>query len=222
MRLGMGLVATMTALLLGLVTASARSSFDSQDAAMRTNAASILTLDRLLARYGPETRADERPDPHVRRLPDRKHLARRWIGRLGTHANSNAAGHRASREPDPPAVARDRRAAVVQGRGAEAERRSLEVALAHPEQPGWIGSARIPRRRDLLAGGHVYELRPLRPVQRFGPGGTVRRCGIGRGSGVPDPRARRPVRWAHQDFELPDAFYAVPARSVTRPGGFVT
>jgi Protein of unknown function (DUF4239) len=55
MRLGMGLVATMTALLLGLVTASARSSFDSQDAAIRTSAANILTLDRLLARYGPET-----------------------------------------------------------------------------------------------------------------------------------------------------------------------
>ena len=53
----MGLVATMTALLLGLVTASARSSFDSQDAAMRTNATNILTLDRLLARYGPETRS---------------------------------------------------------------------------------------------------------------------------------------------------------------------
>jgi len=57
MRLAMGLVATMTALLLGLVTASARSSFDSQDASMRTNATNILTLDRLLARYGPETRA---------------------------------------------------------------------------------------------------------------------------------------------------------------------
>ena len=56
MRLGMGLVATMTALLLGLVTASARSAFDSQDAAMRTSAANILTLDRLLARYGPETK----------------------------------------------------------------------------------------------------------------------------------------------------------------------
>jgi len=55
MKLGMGLVATMTALLLGLVTAAARSSFDSQDAAIRTSAANILTLDRLLARYGPET-----------------------------------------------------------------------------------------------------------------------------------------------------------------------
>ena len=57
MRLGMGLVATMTALLLGLVTASARSTFDSQDTALRTSASNILTLDRLLARYGPETKA---------------------------------------------------------------------------------------------------------------------------------------------------------------------
>jgi len=55
MRLGMGLVATMTALLLGLVTASARSTFDGQDQAIRTSAANILSLDRLLARYGQET-----------------------------------------------------------------------------------------------------------------------------------------------------------------------
>jgi len=55
-RLGIGLVATMTALLLGLVTAAARSTFDTQDAALRNSAASILTLDRHLARYGPETK----------------------------------------------------------------------------------------------------------------------------------------------------------------------
>jgi hypothetical protein len=53
-RLGMGLVATMTALLLGLVTAAAKGSFDSQDAAIRNVAANTLALDRLLARYGPE------------------------------------------------------------------------------------------------------------------------------------------------------------------------
>jgi hypothetical protein len=54
-RLGMGLVATMTALLLGLVTAAAKNSFDSQDVAIKNAAAGMLTLDRLLARYGPET-----------------------------------------------------------------------------------------------------------------------------------------------------------------------
>ena len=52
----MGLVATMTALLLGLVTASARSTFDAQDTSIRNSAANILTLDRHLARYGPETK----------------------------------------------------------------------------------------------------------------------------------------------------------------------
>ena len=54
-RLGMGLVATMTALLLGLVTSAAKGSFDSQDVAVKNAAAGLLTLDRLLARYGPET-----------------------------------------------------------------------------------------------------------------------------------------------------------------------
>jgi hypothetical protein len=54
-RLGMGLVATMTALLLGLVTASAKSIFDENSATVRTAAVSFLTLDRDLARYGPET-----------------------------------------------------------------------------------------------------------------------------------------------------------------------
>jgi hypothetical protein len=56
-RLGMGLVATMTALLLGLVTAAARSTFDVNDTAVRNSAANVLTLDRHLARYGPETRS---------------------------------------------------------------------------------------------------------------------------------------------------------------------
>ena len=56
-RLGIGLVATMTALLLGLVTAAARSTFDSHDNAIRNSAAAVLTLDRHLARYGPETKS---------------------------------------------------------------------------------------------------------------------------------------------------------------------
>jgi hypothetical protein len=54
-RLGMGLVATMTALLLGLVTANAKGAFDAEQAAIRTTATKLLSLDRDLARYGPET-----------------------------------------------------------------------------------------------------------------------------------------------------------------------
>jgi len=54
-KVGVGLVATMTALVLGLVTASAKNSFDEFDSAVRRTAMDLLTLDRLLARYGPET-----------------------------------------------------------------------------------------------------------------------------------------------------------------------
>jgi hypothetical protein len=56
-RLGMGLVATMTALLLGLVTAAAKNTFDLTDTVVRNSAVNILMLDRHLARYGPETQA---------------------------------------------------------------------------------------------------------------------------------------------------------------------
>ena len=56
-KVGIGLVATMTALVLGLVTASAKSAFDAMDAAVKTTAVEVLTLDRLLARYGAETGA---------------------------------------------------------------------------------------------------------------------------------------------------------------------
>ncbi len=52
---GIGLIATMTALVLGLVTASAKTSFDAVDTELKQTATEILTLDRLLARYGSET-----------------------------------------------------------------------------------------------------------------------------------------------------------------------
>jgi hypothetical protein len=64
-KLGMGLVATMAALVLGLVTASAKSDFDTQDSAFRKSTAEVLQLDRVLAEYGPEV-ADIRT--HVKQL----------------------------------------------------------------------------------------------------------------------------------------------------------
>ena len=54
-KLGIGLIATMTALVLGLVTASAKTSFDAMDAAVKQSAIQVLSLDRLLARYGSDT-----------------------------------------------------------------------------------------------------------------------------------------------------------------------
>ncbi|HTO05910.1 MAG TPA: hypothetical protein VMR86_02550 [Myxococcota bacterium] len=54
-NVGIALIATMTALILGLVTASAKSTFDASDQDVRRISAEVLSLDRILARYGPET-----------------------------------------------------------------------------------------------------------------------------------------------------------------------
>lgn len=56
-KLGIGLIATMTALVLGLITASTKSSFDDVDATVSKGASELLALDRVLARYGPDAAA---------------------------------------------------------------------------------------------------------------------------------------------------------------------
>jgi hypothetical protein len=55
-KLAIGLVSTMTALVLGLVTASAKSSYDQMDSAVKQASINLLALDRVLARYGPEAK----------------------------------------------------------------------------------------------------------------------------------------------------------------------
>jgi hypothetical protein len=55
-KLGMGLVGTMTALVLGLLIASAKSSFDTQRNGLAQLSANIILLDRALAHYGPESK----------------------------------------------------------------------------------------------------------------------------------------------------------------------
>ena len=55
-KLGIGLIATMTALVLGLMIATAKSSYDTQNEAVKHTAAKVLLLDRMLANYGPETK----------------------------------------------------------------------------------------------------------------------------------------------------------------------
>ncbi len=52
---GLALIATLTALVLGLLVATTKGTYDSQTSAINDVAANVALLDRLLARYGPET-----------------------------------------------------------------------------------------------------------------------------------------------------------------------
>lgn len=53
-KLGAGLVATLTALVLGLLISSAKDSFDTTNTMVQQSSAKILAMDRILANYGPE------------------------------------------------------------------------------------------------------------------------------------------------------------------------
>src|SRR5580693_4085782 len=53
-RLGVGLVATIAALVLGLLIAAAKGSFDTQSGQVKQITADIILLDALLEQYGPE------------------------------------------------------------------------------------------------------------------------------------------------------------------------
>jgi Protein of unknown function (DUF4239) len=55
-RLGIGLLGTMTALVLGLLVASAKSFYDTQSSELTEMSAKAVLLDRVLAHYGPETK----------------------------------------------------------------------------------------------------------------------------------------------------------------------
>jgi len=73
-RIGMGLVATMAALILGLLVASAKGSYDTEKSEVTQMAAKISFLDRVLVNYGPETQ----PARQVLRQSVEGAIARIW------------------------------------------------------------------------------------------------------------------------------------------------
>ena len=55
-KLGMGIVATLSALVLSLLIASAKGSYDAQSTELTQMSTKVILLDRVLAHYGPETK----------------------------------------------------------------------------------------------------------------------------------------------------------------------
>jgi hypothetical protein len=55
-RVSMGMLATLSALVIGLLIASANTSFDTKSNEMRRVAANAIVLDRMMAEYGPDAR----------------------------------------------------------------------------------------------------------------------------------------------------------------------
>src|SRR6476619_1927975 len=56
-KLSMGVVATLAALVLGLLVASAKSTYDARESEINQITANVILLDNLLAKYGEEAQA---------------------------------------------------------------------------------------------------------------------------------------------------------------------
>lgn len=76
-RLGMGLIATMTALLLGLLVATAKGSYDTQRNDVILIAGRVAFLDRALTLYGPEANATRQ----ILRQAVESAIPRMWPGK---------------------------------------------------------------------------------------------------------------------------------------------
>jgi hypothetical protein len=88
-KIGMGLIGTISALVLGLLVASAKASYDAQKAELTGLTARVAVLDRVLAHYGPEAK----PAREVLRTSVLRGLDEIWQGgSLIGAANAKAEG----------------------------------------------------------------------------------------------------------------------------------
>jgi hypothetical protein len=55
-KLGAGLIATMAALVLGLLISSAKGTYDNMNSELKQTSSKVILLDRVMAHYGPETK----------------------------------------------------------------------------------------------------------------------------------------------------------------------
>jgi hypothetical protein len=181
-KVGMGLIATMAALVLGLLTGSAKSSFDTQDAELKQMAANVILLDRTLAHYGPETKNIR---DQIKRAITYK-LPMTWP-EDGSAARTDLSETTPAVEGIEDAI----RALLPQNEIQRALRsRALHISdsllqtrwLMFGQQAGNAIQTPVARRAGVLARCPVRELRPVRAPQCHrdrGPG-RFRAVGLGR------------------------------------------
>jgi hypothetical protein len=79
-KLATAVVGTLSALAIGFLVASAKTTFDDAESELKTSAARLVLLDRVLAQYGPEMRDSARTTCLTRQDAHRRHRVgrRNW------------------------------------------------------------------------------------------------------------------------------------------------
>jgi len=120
--LGVGLIGTMAALLLGLLIASAQGTYEAQRSELTQLSAKVVLLDRLLAHYGPEAA----PIRAELRLNTQRVIAQMWPSR------------------DPPSAA-----ASLGSAGGDLVYEGIQELSPHTDQQRWIQSQALSMVMDL-------------------------------------------------------------------------
>lgn len=120
--LGVGLIGTMAALLLGLLIASAQGTYEAQRGELAQLSAKVVLLDRLLAHYGPEAA----PIREQLRLSTQRVMAQMWPGK------------------DPPGATKR-----LGGAGGDRVYEDLQELSPHNDQQRWIQSQALATVMDL-------------------------------------------------------------------------
>jgi hypothetical protein len=204
---GVGLIAAMSALVLGLITASAKSSYDSVDTAVRATAVDILTLDRALARYGPESGAVR---ANLKKVLERR-VDAIWPPASGGPVRLDPQGSMTAAE----SLIDQIRDLKPQTRSQETlQPRALDLAesLLKGDQDD---TAAISRDSPVVADAHVHKLWPVCTEQRHGDLGPVRLRAVHCQRLVPGARNGFAVSGLAQSFRTADALCAFASQSIS-------
>jgi hypothetical protein len=157
-KLGIGLVVTLAALVLGLLIASAKTSFDTQNVELTEMSSRVILLDRVLAHYGPE--ADGA----------RGELRSSVVHTLDTLLSKDASQliyeRRTSLRQNPRTLTKGRCATLDQGPSTEHSISLGTNALADGRTKSQFSFRTVADRTDFLAYHYFHQLRPLRTSQR--------------------------------------------------------
>jgi hypothetical protein len=162
-RLGVGLIATMAALVVGLLIASAKNSFDTQSGQVKQITADIILLDTLLSKYGPEAQPiREQIRQVIDPFADRIWREKRSTTNAPFETSANAEEAYLAIQALTPKTDLQRLPAEPCGAGRDRHRASAAVAVRRNRQ---FVSAGVPWRPCTVARYHLREFQPVRQPQ---------------------------------------------------------
>jgi hypothetical protein len=129
-KLVIGLLATLSALVLGLLIASAKGAFDAVNDGFKQSAAIVIVIDQALARYGPETK-------DIRALMRAEFAAR--LERLFPQSRTEGDGRAALRQPSSVEEIRNRVDGLAPATDAQrAVKSRVQTLISEVSEARWL------------------------------------------------------------------------------------